>query len=131
MVSRIGIFLQITSLALFGGDYYFTYSLTSDNLVVSYEKLQISRKMTQTSSKPVAFFDIQNSKKATTEKEFVETHKNEIVELILQNNTTIKSTSKIHLGDISERSIVRSLPRLISVDFKEDFGIIGIYEQTP
>jgi hypothetical protein len=87
--------------------------------------------MTQTSSKPVAFFDIQNSKKATTEKEFVETHKNEIVELILQNNTTIKSTSKIHLGDISERSIVRSLPRLISVDFKEDFGIIGIYEQTP
>lgn len=131
MVPRTSFCLQIASLALFGGDYYFTYSLTSDNLIASHEKLQISKKMTQTSSKPISFFEIQHDNSIKSEKEFVENYKNEIVELILQNKATIKSSSKIHFGDISERSIVRSLPTLVSVDFKEDFGIIGIYEQTP
>jgi hypothetical protein len=130
MVSRIGFFLQIIPLALFGGDYYFTYSLFSNNLVVSFEKLQVSKKMTATDTKPVLFFEIQNDKKALNEKEFVSIYKDEIIELILKNRASIKSVSKIDSANLTEHSIIRTLPTLINIDFKEDFGIIGIYEQT-
>lgn len=130
MVSRIGFFLQIITLALFGGDYYFTYSLFSNNLVVSFEKLQVSKKMTATDTKPVLFFEIQNDKKALNEKEFVSIYKDEIIELILKNRASIKSVSKIDSANLTEHSIIRTLPTLINIDFKEDFGIIGIYEQT-
>jgi hypothetical protein len=130
MVSRIGFFLQIIPLALFGGDYYFTYSLFSNNLVVSFEKLQVSKKMTATDTKPVLFFEIQNDKKALNEKEFVYIYKDEITELILKNRASIKSVSKIDSANITEHSIIRTLPTLINIDFKEDFAIIGIYEQT-
>jgi hypothetical protein len=130
MVSRIGFFLQIIPLALFGGDYYFTYSLFSNNLVVSFEKLQVSKKMTATDTKPVLFFEIQNDKKALNEKEFVYIYKDEIIELILENRAFIKSVSKIDSANITEHSIIRTLPTLINIDFKEDFAIIGIYEQT-
>jgi len=130
MVSRIGICLQIIPLALFGGDYYFTYSLISNNLVVSFEKLQVSKKMTPTEAKPKLFFEIYNDKKAVDEKEFIALYKDEIVELILRNRTSVKSVSKIDSANLTEHSTVRTLPTLINIDFKEDFGIIGIYEQT-
>jgi hypothetical protein len=128
MVSRASLFLQIASASLFGGEYYFTYSIASNNLVVSFEKLQISKKMTPTASKPNNFFQIPNDKNTSSEKEFVRQYKDEIVELILAQRASVKSSTKINAAHITEHSTVRSLPTLISVDFKEDFGIIGIYE---
>jgi len=128
MVSRASLFLQIASISLFGGDYYFTYSLIADNLVVSFEKLQISKKMTSTTAKPNKFFQIMNEKNSTNEKKFVEDYKDEIVELILAQKASVKSSSKIDAANITEHSTIRSLPTLINIDFKEDFGIIGIYE---
>ncbi|MCI4400455.1 MAG: hypothetical protein JHC37_07825 [Campylobacteraceae bacterium] len=86
--------------------------------------------MTATDTKPVLFFEIQNDKKALNEKEFVSIYKDEIIELILKNRASIKSVSKIDSANLTEHSIIRTLPTLINIDFKEDFGIIGIYEQT-
>lgn len=128
MVSRTSICLQIISLSLFGGDYYFTYSLTSKNIVASSERLQISKKMTPTESKPIKYFEISNDKNAKSEKEFVTLYKDEITELILTQNAFVQSTSKTINMITSDSSTVRSLPTLVSIDFKEDFGIIGIYE---
>lgn len=128
MVSRTSICLQIISLSLFGGDYYFTYSLTSKNIVASSERLQISKKMTPTESKPIKYFEISNDKNAKSEKEFVTLYKDEITELILTQNAFVQSTSKTVNMITSDSSTVRSLPTLVSIDFKEDFGIIGIYE---
>jgi hypothetical protein len=128
MVSRTSVCLQIISLSLFGGDYYFTYSLTSKNMIASSEKLQISKKITPTDPKPIKFFEIYNDKRAKNEKEFVSLYKDEITELILSQNTHIKSTSKTTNLMTSDSSTVRSLPTLVNIDFKEDFGIIGIYE---
>lgn len=128
MVSRTSICLQIISLSLFGGDYYFTYSLTSKNIVASSERLQISKKMTPTESKPIKYFEISNDKNAKSEKEFVTLYKDEITELILTQNAFVQSTSKTVNMTTSDSSTVRSLPTLVSIDFKEDFGIIGIYE---
>jgi len=84
--------------------------------------------MTPTNTKPEKFFNIPNDKKALNEKEFIANYKNEILELILTQKASIKSTSKIIGSVATEHSVVRSLPTLVSVDFKEDFGIIGIYE---
>ncbi len=128
MVSRTSICLQIISLSLFGGDYYFTYSLTSKNIVASSERLQISKKMTPTESKPIKYFEISNDKNAKSEKEFVTLYKDEITELILTQNAFVQSTSKTVNMITSDSSTVRSLPTLVNIDFKEDFGIIGIYE---
>lgn len=128
MVSRTSVCLQIISLSLFGGDYYFTYSLTSKNIVASSEKLQISKKMTPTELKPTKYFEIYNDKKAKNEKEFVENYKDEIVELILTERVVINSNTKTTDLTALESSTVRSLPSLVNIDFKEDFGIIGIYE---
>lgn len=128
MVSRTSICLQIISLSLFGGDYYFTYSLTSKNIVASSERLQISKKMTPTESKPIKYFEISNDKNAKSEKEFVTLYKDEITELILTQNAFVQSTSKTINMTTSDSSTIRSLPTLVSIDFKEDFGIIGIYE---
>ena len=128
MVSRTSVCLQIISLSLFGGDYYFTYSLTSKNIVASSEKLQISKKMTPTEAKPIKYFEISNDKYAKNEKEFVALYKDEITELILWQNAFIQSSSKTTNMITSDSSTLRSLPTLINIDFKEDFGIIGIYE---
>lgn len=128
MVSRTSICLQIISLSLFGGDYYFTYSLTSKNIVASSERLQISKKMTPTESKPIKYFEISNDKNAKSEKEFVTLYKDEITELILTQNAFVQSNSKTINMITSDSSTVRSLPTLVNIDFKEDFGIIGIYE---
>lgn len=84
--------------------------------------------MTETDAKPTLLFEIQNPQHALTEKEFVQMYKDEIVMLILQNKASIKSSSDIHYSSILEHSVIKSLPTLVSVDFKEDFGIIGIYE---
>lgn len=128
MVSRTSICLQIISLSLFGGDYYFTYSLTSKNIVASSERLQISKKMTPTESKPIKYFEISNDKNAKNEKEFVILYKDEITELILTQNAFVQSTSKTINMTTSDTSTIRTMPTLVSIDFKEDFGIIGIYE---
>ncbi|HOI83201.1 MAG TPA: hypothetical protein PKW30_02725 [Campylobacterales bacterium] len=128
MVSRTSVCLQIISLSLFGGDYYFTYSLTSKNIVASSEKLQISKKMTPTEAKPIKYFEISNDKYAKNEQEFVALYKDEITELILGQNAFIQSSSKTTNMITSDSSTLRSLPTLINIDFKEDFGIIGIYE---
>jgi hypothetical protein len=84
--------------------------------------------MTPTTAKPNKFFQIPNDKNTSSEKEFVNQYKDEIVELILTQKASVKSSAKMDAAHITEHSIVRSLPTLISVDFKEDFGIIGIYE---
>ncbi|MDD3467353.1 MAG: hypothetical protein PHE67_09405 [Campylobacterales bacterium] len=130
MVSRIGICLQIISIALFGGDYYFTYKITSQNISISYESLQISKAMTKPEKKPYIFFEIPNDKHVKTEKDFVNEYSEEIVDLILQNSAEVKSISKIQSSTVFESATVRSSPTLVNVDFKEDFGIIGLY-QTP
>jgi hypothetical protein len=131
MVSRISLGLQIVSLALFGGDYYFTYSISSENITVSSEKLQISKAMTESQKKPSEFFYIFNDKHVIGEKEFVKQYSDEIVELILENRAGVKSSAKVRNSNVLESSTVKSSPTLVSIDFKEDFGIIGIYEQTP
>ena len=101
MVPRTSVCLQIISLSLFGGDYYFTYSLTSKNIVASSERLQISKKMTPTESKPIKYFEISNDKNAKSEKEFVTLYKDEITELILTQNAFVQSTSKtIYKGQL-------------------------------
>lgn len=130
MVPRIGICLQIISIALFGGDYYFTYKITSQNITITYEKLLIGKAMTKPEQKPNVFFEIPNDKHAKNEKEFVNEYTEDIVDFILQNSAEIKATSKIQNLNITETLTVRSSPTLVNVDFKEDFGIIGLY-QTP
>ncbi|MGE4399067.1 MAG: hypothetical protein AB7D29_06020 [Campylobacterales bacterium] len=84
--------------------------------------------MTPTESKPIKYFEISNDKNAKSEKEFVTLYKDEITELILTQNAFVQSTSKTVNMITSDSSTVRSLPTLVSIDFKEDFGIIGIYE---
>jgi len=84
--------------------------------------------MTPTAAKPNKLFHVPNDKNTSSEKEFVNQYKDEIVELILTQKASVKSSTKMNAAHIAEHSTVRSLPTLISVDFKEDFGIIGIYE---
>ncbi len=128
MVPRTSILLQIISLSLFGGDYYFTYRFEAINIVPVYEKFQVSRKMVPMNLKPIKQFQITNEKDAINEKEFVQMHKDEIVEIILAHRTVVKSTSKLDSSNLTESSTLSSSPTVVNVDFKEDFGIIGVYE---
>lgn len=128
MVPRASLLLQIISLSLFGGEYYFTYRLEINDIIPSYEKLLISRKMTAIDTKPIKYFQIENDKGAATEKEFVEAYKDEILEIILAQKTIVQTNSKTESLTFRESSILRSSPTLISVDFKEDFGTIGVFE---
>ena len=94
MVSRIGFCLQIISIALFGGEYYFTYTFESKNIVAYKDKIVISKKMTAGFDKPNHFFTIPNDQDAQNEKEFVEKHKEEIVLLLLQNRAFTRTDTK-------------------------------------
>ena len=128
MVSRIGFCLQIISIALFGGEYYFTYTFESKNIVAYKDKIVISKKMTAGFDKPNHFFTIPNDQDAQNEKEFVEKHKEEIVLLLLQNKAFTKTDTKTTSLSAQESATLRTSPTLVNVDFKEDFAIIGLYE---
>ena len=128
MVPRTSILLQIISLSLFGGDYYFTYRFEASNLVPIFEKLQVSRKMVPMDSNPIKLFQIANEKDAINEKEFVQMYKDEIVEIILAHRTIVKSSSKLDSSNLTESSTLSSSPTVVNIDFKEEFGTIGVYE---
>ena len=128
MVSRISFCLQIISLALFGGDYYFTYTFESKNIVAYKDKIVISKKMTVPTEKPNRFFTLLNEQNARNEREFVEKHKDDIILLLLQNRAFTKTDTKTASLTAQESAMLRTSPTLINVDFKEDFAIIGLYE---
>lgn len=128
MVSRIGFCLQIISIALFGGEYYFTYSFESKNIVAYKDKIVISKKMTAETEKPSRFFTVIDEQNSKNEREFVEKHKEDIVLLLLQNRAFTKTDTKTTSLAAQESSSLRTRPTLINVDFKEDFAIIGLYE---
>jgi len=128
MVPRACSLLQIITLSLFAGEYYFTYTIKSKNLEATYDKLIVSKKITPQGTKPNIFFEIENDKNAKDEKEFLEKYKSEIALKILEHKALIHSTQKTTNLTIEESLILRSTPTVVSVDFKEDFGIIGVYE---
>ena len=128
MVSRIGFCLQIISIALFGGEYYFTYTFESKNIVAYKDKIVISKKMTAGFDKPNHFFTIPNDQDAQNEKEFVEKHKEDIILLLLQNRAFTRTDTKATSLSAQESATLRTSPTLVNVDFKEDFAIIGLYE---
>lgn len=84
--------------------------------------------MTPPQSSPKFFIKLDNYRGVKTEKDFVFAYQNEIIELILKQKAHIESTLTSTQSFIAERSVLRSLPTLVNIDFKEDFGIIGIYE---
>ena len=84
--------------------------------------------MTAGFDKPNHFFTIPNDQDAQNEKEFVEKHKEEIVLLLLQNKAFTKTDTKATSLSAQESATLRTSPTLINVDFKEDFAIIGLYE---
>ena len=128
MVSRIGFCLQIISIALFGGEYYFTYTFESKNIVAYKDKIVISKKMTADTQKPIRFFTLPNDQNANNEKEFVEKHKEDIILLLLQNRAFTRTDTKTTSLSAQESATLRTSPTLVNVDFKEDFAIIGLYE---
>ena len=128
MVSRISFCLQIISIALFGGEYYFTYTFESKNIVAYKDKIVISKKMTVPTEKPNRFFTLLNEQNARNEREFVEKHKDDIILLLLQNRAFTKTDTKTASLTAQESAMLRTSPTLINVDFKEDFAIIGLYE---
>jgi hypothetical protein len=84
--------------------------------------------MTADTQKPIRFFTLLNDQNANNEKEFVEKHKEEIVLLLLQNKAFTKTDTKATSLSAQESATLRTSPTLVNVDFKEDFAIIGLYE---
>ena len=84
--------------------------------------------MTVPTEKPNRFFTLLNEQNARNEREFVEKHKDDIILLLLQNRAFTKTDTKTASLTAQESAMLRTSPTLINVDFKEDFAIIGLYE---
>lgn len=84
--------LQIISIALFGGEYYFTYSFESKNIVAYKDKIVISKNDDYNGKTEPLFYRYKRAKLKM--REFVEKHKEDIVLLLLQNRAFTKTDTK-------------------------------------
>lgn len=127
MVSRIGLFLQIATLA-FAGDYYFSYTLSTDNGIVHSEHITVSRAMTATEQKPNYIFSLASPDSAKSERDFIEADKELIVEHLLRLKTVVKSHSTTQDEIANETLTIQTTPTRVRIDFNQNFATIGVFD---
>lgn len=133
MVFRTSCFLQIIlTLPLLAGDYYVTYSLASKQLVLSSEKVVISRAIVPFKKSKVLYTSqIENSEPfSKNENEFIKEHKEKIVEKLLEYDVLVSSYQKnYNLEFFSEKTEVKFGPVPMKIDFNDDFVTIKIVQE--
>jgi hypothetical protein len=124
--------LQIIALyaPLVASDYYISYTLSAKQLVVSSERISISKAITPFRSKKVKFtVDIPNQTPTSRdERTFVLEHKEEIAEAMLGFETEVDSAQKNDKHQsFSEKTQIKYGPVPIEIVFNDGFVTIKAY----
>jgi len=132
MVFGARVSLQIIAICapLAAGDYYITYTLSSKQLVVSSEKVAISKAMTPLHFKKVRFtVDIPNeSPVSRDERSFVQEHREEIVQALLGYETKVDSAQNSNkYQNFDEKTQIKYGPTPIEIVFNDGFVTIKAY----
>lgn len=130
MVFRVSCCLQIIlSSSLLAGDYFFTYSLSSEQLAISGEKLLISKAIVPLDNNiPWVFVSkIENSDPVSkNELDFVRYHKETILQEIMKHTVSVDSI-QINRNEIGfEKTKIKIRPTAVRIEFNDDFVTIKI-----
>ena len=132
MVLGASLSLQIAlASSLFAGDYYFTYSLVSKQLVVSSERGYVSKAIVPLGSKVLYQTSIENSNpESKTEQEFVKDHFEDIISSVMSYKVKIASR-QLNIDDtgVMENTQLDIQPTPIRIDFNDDFVTIKVLQE--
>ena len=132
MVRGASLSLQIAlASSLLAGDYYFTYSLVSKQLVVSSERGYISKAIVPLGTKVLYETSIENIKPSSqTEPDFIKDHFEDIISSIMSYKVKV-GTKQLSVNDdgLSEKTELSIKPTPIRVDFNDDFVTIKVLQE--